>query len=163
MKRYHSSRPWRIKIHLVFDIKMFTLQRKARLVADGYMTDQPKDMTYVTIVSRESVRLSFLAAALNDLDILSADIQNAYLEAQTCEKLWVWAGKEFGSNKGISMKIVRALYGLKSSGRMFRDTLARAIRYELGFQNCLADRDVWICGLQQRQIDLNIGNIFCAM
>ena len=134
----------RIKIHPVFDVKMFTLQRKARLVADGYMTDPPKDMTYATVVSRESVRLSFLAAALNDLNILSADIQNAYLEAQTCEKLWAWAGKEFGSNEGRPMRIVRALYGLKSSGKMFRDTLARTIRYDLGFQNCLADRDVWM-------------------
>ena len=126
------------------------------------MTDPPKDMTYATVVSRESVRLAFLAAALNDLNILSADIQNAYLEAQTCEKLWAWAGKEFGSNEGRPMKIVRALYGLKSSGKMFRDTLARTIRYDLGFQNCLADV-TFGCKLQQRKMDLNIGNIFYVM
>jgi hypothetical protein len=45
-----------------------------------------------------------------------ADIQNAYLHARCREKIWVLAGLEFGSEQGTIMIVVRALYGLKSSG-----------------------------------------------
>ena len=133
-----------IKCHMIFDVKMISLQRKARFVAGGHMTDPPKESTYSSVVSRESVRLAFLAAALNGIDVLAADIQNAYLEAPTREKVYAIAGAEFGSNQGRPMKIVRALYGLKSSGKMFREHLAHTIRVELQFEPCKADGDVWM-------------------
>ena len=71
-----------IKGHWVFDIKMdgkFT--RKARFVAGGHRTDPPASITYSTVVTRESVRIAFLIASLNDLDIEAADIRNAHLNA----------------------------------------------------------------------------------
>ena len=77
----------KIDCHMVFDIKLGNLARKARFVAGGHQTDPPKDTTYSSVVSRDSVRIAFLAAALNDLDILAADVQNAYLNAPTKEKL----------------------------------------------------------------------------
>jgi hypothetical protein len=62
--------------HMVFDVKM-DLTRKARFVAGGHMTDPPKDTTYSSVVSRDSIRIALLIAALNDLDILACDIQGA--------------------------------------------------------------------------------------
>jgi len=50
------------------------------------MTDPPAHLTYSSVVSRDSVRLAFLSAALNDLDLLAADIGNAYLNANTKRK-----------------------------------------------------------------------------
>ena len=44
----------------------------------GHVTDPPATTTYSSVVSRESVRIALLIAALNDLEVLSADIQNAY-------------------------------------------------------------------------------------
>ena len=41
--------------HVVFDAKMGTLKRKARLVADGHLTETPPTMTHASAVSRESV------------------------------------------------------------------------------------------------------------
>ena len=38
--------------------------------------------------------------ALNGLDILACDIQNAYLTAKCREKIWTIAGPEFGSEEG---------------------------------------------------------------
>ena len=82
-------------VHMVFDVKI-TLQRKARLVADGHKVPQiAKESTYSTVPTRDSIRIFFLIAALNDLDVLSADIQNAYLTAPITEKYWVMAGDEF--------------------------------------------------------------------
>jgi hypothetical protein len=105
----------KIPLHMIFDVKMdFTC--KARLVAGGHVTEVPSNLTYSSIVSRDSVRMIFLLAALNDLDILAADIGNAYLNASTREKVYAIAGKEFGSRAGEPVIIVRALYGLKSSG-----------------------------------------------
>ena len=69
-----------IACHWVFDVKM-DLTRKARLVAGGDMTGPPSRSTYSSMVTRESVRIAFLIAGLNDLDVLAWDIGNAYLNA----------------------------------------------------------------------------------
>ena len=130
-----------IPLHLVFDVKMdFT--RKARLVAGGHMTDTPSSLTYSSVVSRDSVRIALLVAALNDLEILSADIGNAYLNAPTREKVYAIAGPEFGSKQGQTVIIRRALYGLKSSGAAWRAHLAETL-HVLGYTSSLADADVW--------------------
>ena len=69
------------------------------------------------MVTRDSVRIAFTLAALNDLQILAGDVQNAYLNAPTKEKIWFKAGPEFGKDKvGKPVLVVWALYGLKSSG-----------------------------------------------
>ena len=65
---------------------------KARFVAEGLGTEAPASMTYSSVVWRESVRIAFLIAALNDLEICAADVGNAYLNAPTREKLWIVAG-----------------------------------------------------------------------
>ena len=69
-------------VHLIFDVKM-DMTRKARLVADGHKVADPQGSTYAGVVSRETVWIAFTYAALNGLDILAADIQNAYLTAPT--------------------------------------------------------------------------------
>jgi len=131
-----------IPCHMIFDVKM-DLTRKARFVAGGHWTDPPSQVTYSTVVSRDSVRIAFLIAALNDIEILSADIGNAYLNAPTKERVHTTAGPEFGPSRiGQTVIIVRALYGLKSSGAAWHSVLAEAI-HSLGFQASLADPDVW--------------------
>ena len=107
MPRYNE-----IGYHIIFDIKMdVKFTQKARLVANGHETEYiPKRDTYSSVVSRDSVRIEFLYAALNDLYILSCNKSNAYLEAPCGEKLWTVSGKEFGSLAGTPMLINRALF-----------------------------------------------------
>jgi hypothetical protein len=132
----------KITLHMVFDIKIdFT--RKARLVAGGHLTQVPSHLTYSSVVSRESVRIMFLIAALNDLQVLSADIGNAYLNAPNREKVYAIAGREFGSKAGEVVIIVRALYGLKSAGAAWRSHLASNLQ-AIGYTSCLADPDIWL-------------------
>lgn len=65
--------------HMIFDIKLGeNFRRKARYVADGHKTEAPAAITYSTVVSRDSVRICLTIAALNDLEVLAADIENAY-------------------------------------------------------------------------------------
>ena len=130
-----------IKCHMIFDVKM-DLTRKARFVAGGHLTEPPASITYSSVVSRDSVRLAFLLAALNDLDIMACDVGNAYLNAPCREKVWFVAGPEFGSRQGTVIKVVRALYGLKSSGASWRAMFNNSIR-EMGFIPSVADPDVY--------------------
>jgi hypothetical protein len=116
--------------------------RKARLVGGGHQTEVPKESTYSSVVSRD--KIAFLYAALNDLDILSADVQNAYLNAPTKEKLYTTAGLEFGlNNVNRPVLIVRALYGLQSSGARWRENMASTLR-DGGHVSCEANPDVWL-------------------
>ena len=132
-----------MKCHMIFDIKMENFKRKARLVAGGHMTDTPATMTYASVVSRETVRIALLLAALNDLDIWAADVLNAFIQAPTKEKIWTILGKEFGPDEGKKAVIVRALYGLKSAGAAFRAHMGTCMR-GLGYSPCLADPDLWM-------------------
>ena len=131
-----------ITCHLIFEVK-FDLRRKARYVAGGHLTETPAHMTYSSVVSRESVRIAFLVAALNGLDVWAADIKNAYLNANTEEKVWFRAGEEWGDHAGKPVLIVRALYGLKGSGKAWRSHLAKFLREELGFESSYGDPDMW--------------------
>ena len=133
-----------ITTHMIFDIKLGeNFRRKARLVADGHKTSTPASVTYSSVVSRDSVRICLLIAALNDLDLQSGDIENAYLTAPCRERMWTRAGSEFGPNKGKVYIVVRALYGLKSSGAAFRAFLAERLD-DMGFKSTNIDPDVWI-------------------
>ena len=116
-----------VRCHMIFDVKMSGLVKKARLVAGGHTTDMPASITYLSVVSCDSVRIAFLIAALNELDIMSADIGNAYLNEPNKEKIWTIAGHEFGTDKGSVFIITRTLYGLKSAGAAWRTFFAQTL------------------------------------
>jgi len=132
----------RIPCHMIFDIKMEDFRRKARLVAGGHMTKAPATITYASVVSRETVRIALLMAALNDLNVKVGDVLNAYITAPITEKVWTVLGPEFGTDVGKRAIIVRALYGLKSAGAAFRAHLASFMR-QMGHTSCKADPDLW--------------------
>jgi len=48
-----------IPCHMIFDIKL-DLTRKARFVAGGHWTDPDPTLSYSTVVTRDSVRITFL-------------------------------------------------------------------------------------------------------
>jgi len=94
------------------------------------------------------LRIALLMAALNNMSVLGANISNAYLTAPITEKVWTILGAEWGTDAGKSAIIVRALYGLKTSGAAYRNHFASYLR-SLGFASCLANPDVWLCVAKQ--------------
>ena len=94
--------------------------------------------TYASVVSRESVRIALTLAALNGLEIVSADCEAAYLNAPCVERLYTKCGPEFGEFHGRWAIIVRALYGASSSAASWRDTISKVIE-GLGYKACRAD------------------------
>jgi hypothetical protein len=69
-----------IPCHLIFDIKL-DLTCKARFIASGHWTDPDPILSCSSVVTRESLCIAFLMAALTELDIKAVDIGNAYLNA----------------------------------------------------------------------------------
>ena len=132
----------KIRCHMIFDVKMEDFRRKARLVAGGHVTKAPATITFASVVSRETVRLALMLAALNDLEVKTGDVLNAYITAPITEKVWTVLGPEFGPDAGKRAVIVRALYGLKSAGAAFRAHLAQCMR-DMGYTSCRADPDLW--------------------
>jgi hypothetical protein len=81
-----------IRCRVIFDAKMEDFRRKVRFVARGHTTYTPHAMAFASVVSRESVRISLTPAALNDVDVKMADIENAYPPAPITEKVWTVLG-----------------------------------------------------------------------
>lgn len=132
-----------IECHMIFDVKM-DHTRKARLVAGGHKTADPDpNLVYASVVSRDSVRIAFLLAGLNNLDICAADIQNAFLESPCSEKFYTTLGREFGSDQGKKALVVRALYGLKSAAASFGRYLKESLR-NLGWIPTKGDPNVYL-------------------
>jgi Reverse transcriptase (RNA-dependent DNA polymerase) len=132
----------KIRVHFVFDVK-HDGRHKARLVADGHLTDIPLDSVYSGVVSLRGFRLTMFLAELNKLELWATDIGNAYLEAKTSEQVYIIAGPEFGELEGHILVVVRALYGLRSSGARWHDRFADCLR-DMGFSACKAEPDIWL-------------------
>ena len=117
-----------------------------QIVAGGPKTETPVSVCYSSAVSRDSVRLVFLFAALHKLDVLACDIGNAYLNAPCKEKIWFVSGKECGKkSRGKVMKLVRALYGLKSSDVTWRKMFKDYIIHKLSFTPFVMDGTSKLC------------------
>ena len=132
----------KIRVHFVFDVK-HDGRHKARLVADGHLTEVPLESVYSGVVSLRGFRLVLFLAELNNLELWATDIGNAYLEAFTSEKVYITAGQEFGELEGHTLIISKALYGLRSSGARWHDRFADCIT-ELGFFPCKSEPDIWM-------------------
>jgi hypothetical protein len=132
----------KIRTHLVYDCK-HDGRHKARMVADGHLTDIPLESVYSGVVSLRGLRIVTFLAELNDLDLWATDIGNAYLEARSLEKNYIVAGPEFGELEGHYLVIYKALYGLRTSGLRWHERFADCLRAE-GFAPSKAEPDIWM-------------------
>ena len=151
-----------MRCHMIFDVKFAENSwRKARLVAGGHMTDTPNPLTYSSVISLDSLRISLTIAALNDLNVMANDIQNADLTADCREKIWTHAGPEFGSESGSIMIVKKHYMALRVQAQHSGPTSQRSCTtfglYPLALtQMCGVD---WLLSLMV----LSIMNIYSAM
>ena len=153
----------RIPGFYVFDVK-HDLRRKARFVAGGHMTTAPKEDTYSGVVDHENVRITLFLAEHNDLEVMAADIGNAYLHARTREKVFIIAGPEFGPElEGRVMLVVKSLYGLTTSAARWHEELSKTLR-GMGFKPTKADHDLWMkdCGTHYEYLCTWVDDIIVA-
>jgi hypothetical protein len=100
------------------------------MVADGHLTDIPLESVYSGVVSLRGLRIVTFLSELNGLVLWATDIGNAYLEAFTMEWNYIVAGPEFGQLEGHYLIIVKALYGLCTSGLRWHERFTDCLRNE---------------------------------
>ena len=125
------------------------LRRQARRTSQGsdgrggHGTSTPVDSVYSGVVSLVGIRMFTFLAELNTLELWSTDIGNAYLESFTKEMVAFVAGPEFDALEGHTFVIVKAIYGLRSSGARWHDRLHDTLQ-GMGFTPSRADADIWM-------------------
>ena len=130
-----------IRVFFVYDIK-HDLRHRARLVAGGHMTPV-ESSSYSSVISLKSMRMAILYGELNGLKCMAGDIGSAYLEAYTQEKVCFVASAAFGALAGHILIVVKALYGLRTSGVRYRERFADTLR-DMGFKSCVNEPDLWM-------------------
>ena len=101
-------------------------------------------ITYASIVSREKVRLSLMIATLNDHEVESGDILNAYVQAPVTEKVWSTQGSEFSKDARKTVVFGKVLHVLKSAGAAFRSHLAKCMDSHESLEANLIDAWNWV-------------------
>ena len=118
-------------------------RHRARLVAGGHRTDPTGVDAYSGVIMLRTLRLAILYGIKNNMRIGAGDIGNAYLTALTKEQVFIIAGPEFGDLAGHILVVYKALYGLRTSGARFHESLADTLR-DMGFVQCRSDPDLWM-------------------
>jgi hypothetical protein len=101
--------------HMVYGVKHDGIH-KSRYVAGEHLTDPSEESVYSGVALLRGICLTVFTAELKRLKLWGVDVGNAYLEARTREKVYIVAGGEFGALNGHTLILVKALYGLQSSG-----------------------------------------------
>ena len=119
-------------------------RHRARVVADGHLTDVPTESVYSGVVSLRGLRACIFIGELNGTPAWGTDISSAYLCAKTSEKVCIEAGPEFGSQAGRLLIVDKALYGLRLSGKAFNHLLTDVL-FSLRFEPSRAEPSIYIC------------------
>ena len=98
-----------------------------------------------------TLRLVIFLGKLNNLELLGADIGNAYLEAVTEEKLYIVPGPEFEDWERYILTFSKVFYGLKSSGKRWAETLHDVLK-DKDFKPSRADQ----CILLKKNLKSNL-------
>jgi hypothetical protein len=130
-------------LRMIFTVKS-DLRRKARLVAGSHKVDAKGHTMYSSVVRLDITRLLNVIAKAQGLHVLAGDVGNAYLNAETKEKVYTICGPEFGPElEGHIAIIKKSLYGLKSSGAQWHAHFAKTL-HTMGFQPTRFDNDAWL-------------------
>jgi hypothetical protein len=92
---------------------------KARLVARGFSQVMGVDYnnTFAPTVRMETLRLFFAIVARKNLEYSHFDIKNVFTESHLKEKILMDLPPGLKVKKGMVLKVLRSLYGLKQAAR----------------------------------------------
>ena len=121
---------------------------KARLVARGFSQTANIDFheTFAPTMRFESLRMLFAFCVKHGIPIEQMDVDNAYLNTVLKETIYMWQPQGFpdtNASRGKVLQLVKGLYGLKQSARLWNQRFATAIR-AMGFLPTQADSCVFI-------------------
>ena len=123
---------------------------KARLVARGFLQKLGVDFfsTFSPMATLTSIRMLLAIAVHNNLDIIHADIPQAFLKARLDTDIWLQLppGITFKDKEGKVLKcvkLIRSLYGLRDSPSNFNKELVRFMVSACRFKQLECDKCVF--------------------
>ena len=115
---------------------------RARFVAKGFKQQimDPSLETYASTPSHLSLRVLLILSLVNHWDVVTADISSAFLQAPIPEGelVLVKPPPELEQNPDVLWKLRKALYGLKTSPKLWQQHLSSKLE-ELGLRKNKAD------------------------
>ena len=106
-------------LKIIFDVKV-DLRRNTRLVIGGRVVNSSGHEVYASNMKSVSARILIIIAVENNLDVMTGDIDNAYLNANIEENIYTRVDTEFEvvgiMAEGDLLELIKALYGLPTSG-----------------------------------------------
>jgi hypothetical protein len=100
-------------------------REKVRLVAKGFsqVPGLDFDETFAPVVKLTSLRILCAIAVRHRLFFDILDVETAYLHGHLEEELYIQLPKGFGPDGDEIKRLVRSIYGLKQSGRVWNELL----------------------------------------
>ena len=120
---------------------------KARLVARGFTQQHgiDYDETFAPTLRFDSLRMLLAMAACDDWHIHQMDVVSAYLAGELEEEIYMEPpeGLPYDSSERMACRLIKGLYGLKQSGRVWNTTF-QTILMSLGYQRLSGDNSVFL-------------------
>lgn len=137
-----------VKCKWVFKAKRDTqgnvVRFKARLVAKGFTQVEGVDYhdTFSPVVRFTTIRYLMATAARFDLNIRQLDVVTAFLHGRLEEEIFMSQPEGFSDGTGRYCKLLKSIYGLKQSSRVWNCTLNQVL-LDFGLKRSLTDQCVY--------------------
>lgn len=124
-----------------------TIERyKGRVVAKGYSQRSGFDYTeiFAPTFRTSALRLIFVLAAVEDLEMRSVDISSAFLNGDLDEEIYMRQPEGFHEGgPNMVCRLLKSLYGLKQSPRQWHKKL-RSVLESMGFKRLKSDHSIYL-------------------
>ncbi|QRV90583.1 Retrovirus-related Pol polyprotein from transposon TNT 1-94 [Ceratobasidium sp. AG-Ba] len=126
------------------DANANVVRHKARLVAKGYSQVEGIDyhLTFAPVLRLDTFRCLCAIAAILDLDMTQLDVVGAYLNGRLEEEIYMEQIPGFSDGTPKVLRLLKTLYGLKQSGRVWNRRLHEAL-LSLGYMRLFSDPCVY--------------------
>jgi hypothetical protein len=120
---------------------------KARLVAQGFTQKKDRDFykTFAPVARMTSQRIVISIASLENLNLYTIDVENAYLNGDIDTQLFMKQPPGFVDPKfpHLVLELQKGLYGLKQAGNIWNTTI-HSYLLEIGFVSITSDKCVYV-------------------
>ena len=100
--------------------------------------------TFAPTVRMATIRVILALAALEDLELYSIDISQAFLNGDLDVDIYMQQPEDFErGNPGDVVRLVKGLYGLKQAGRLWNQKL-HSVLLQMDFKHLKSDASVYL-------------------